>query len=401
MDAAFNPADEAFRDEVRAFFKAKLPEHFKRQAQLAPSYVKKEDTRAWHRALYEQGWIAPRWPVEYGGTGWTPTQKHIYEEEYQRAYAPRLSSFGIGLVGPVIFTFGTPEQKAQHLKPILSGEITWCQGYSEPGAGSDLASLKTRAVRDGDDYVVNGQKIWTSHAHHADWIFALVRTDSDPAKKRQEGISFLLIDMKTPGVDVRPIISIDGGHYLNEVFFTDVRVPVANRIGEENKGWTYAKFLLGNERTGIAGVGKSRRKIEKIVGVARAERSDDGGALWDDPAFRARLMEYATKLTALENTNLRMLGREAAGKKIGAEASMLKIAGTEIEQGLNELLVFALGNYVQPYERESLRLDANEFVGPDHGRGAMTEHLLRRAASIYGGTNEVQRDIIAKRVLGL
>jgi len=401
MDATFDPADEAFREEVRAFFRAKLPEHIKRQAQLAPSYVAAADTRAWHRIVYEQGWIAPRWPKEYGGAGWTPIQKHIYEEEYQRAYAPRLSSFGIGLVGPVIFTYGSPEQKAQHLEPILSGDIVWCQGYSEPGAGSDLASLKTRAVRDGDHYIVNGQKIWTSHGHHADWIFALVRTDTDPSKKRQEGISFLLIDMKTPGLEVRPIISIDKGHYLNEVFFTDVRVPVANRIGEENMGWTYAKFLLGNERTGIAGVGKSRRKIEKIAAVAMAERGNDGETLWDDPAFRGKLTELATKLTALEHTNLRMLGREAKGRKIGSEASMLKIAGTEIEQGLNELLVFALGNYAGPYERDSLRIDANEFVGPDHGRGAMTEHLLRRASSIYGGTNEIQRDIIAKRVLGL
>ncbi|MEQ9126583.1 MAG: acyl-CoA dehydrogenase family protein [Alphaproteobacteria bacterium] len=398
MDATFDPADEAFREEVRAFFKAKLPEHIKRQAQLAPSYVSAEDTRAWHRILFAQGWIAPRWPKEYGGTGWTPIQKHIFEEEYQRAYAPRLSSFGLGLVGPVIFTYGSPAQKDQHLQPILNGDIVWCQGYSEPGAGSDLASLKTRAVRDGDDYVVNGQKIWTSHGHHADWIFALVRTSNEG--KKQEGISFLLIAMKTPGLEVRPIISIDGGHYLNEVFFTDVRVPVANRIGEENKGWTYAKFLLGNERTGIAGVGKSRRKIEKIAAVAMAEK-DGGEPLWNDRAFRGRLTELATKLTALENTNLRMLYRESAGQKIGAESSMLKICGTEIEQGLNELLVFALGNYAQPYERDSLRIDANEFVGPDHGRGAMTEHLLRRAASIYGGSNEIQRDIIAKRVLGL
>ena len=399
MDAAFTPADEAFREEVRAFFKAKLLEHIRRQAQLTPSYVPKDHAKTWHRILYEQGWIAPRWPVEHGGTGWTPVQRHIFEEEYQRAYAPRLSAHGLGLVGPVIYTFGTPEQKAEHLPPILSGDRVWCQGYSEPGAGSDLASLKTRAVLDGDHYVVNGQKIWTSHAHHADWIFCLVRTSNEG--KKQEGITFLLIDMTTPGVEVRPIISIDKGHYLNETFFTDVRVPVANRIGEENKGWTYAKFLLGNERTGIAGVGKSRRKIEKIAAVAREERGSDGRTLWDDAAFRGRLMGYAAKLNALETTNLRMLSRDAAGHKIGAESSMLKIAGTEIEQGLNELLVEAIGNYAAPYERDSLRIDANEFVGPDHGRGAMTEHLLRRAASIYGGTNEIQRDIMAKRVLGL
>jgi len=400
MDATSNPADDTFREEVRAFFRAKLPEHTRRQTELAPSYVSDADTRAWHRILFDQGWIAPNWPKEYGGTGWTAVQRHIFEEEYQASNAPRLSPFGLLMVGPVIFTFGNEAQKAKHLKPILSGETNWCQGYSEPGSGSDLASLKTRAVRDGDHYVVNGQKIWTSHAHHADWIFALVRTDTDPNKKRQEGISFLLIDMKTPGLEVRPIISIDKGHYLNEVFFTDVRVPVENRIGEENKGWTYAKFLLGNERTGVAGVGKSKQKIEKIVSAAMAERSGDG-PLWQDPAFRGKVMRIATKLSALETTNLRMLARETAGHAVGPEASLLKINGSEIEQDLNELLAEALGYYAAPYERDSLRLDANEFVGPDHGRGAMTEHLLRRASTIYGGTNEIQRDIIAKRVLGL
>jgi alkylation response protein AidB-like acyl-CoA dehydrogenase len=401
MDAHLTGQDLAFRDEIRAFFREKLPYQIRRQTILAPSYVSKEDTRTWHKIVYEQGWIAPNWPKELGGTGWTPTQKHIYEEEYQAANAPRLSPFGLVMVGPVIFTFGTEDQKKQHLPPILSGDIFWCQGYSEPGAGSDLASLKTRAVLNGDHYVVNGQKIWTSHAHHADWIFALVRTNPE-AKKRQEGISFLLIDMKTPGIEVRPIISMDGGHYLNEVFFTDVKVPVENRIGEENKGWTYAKFLLGNERTGIAGVGKSRRKIERIVAAAMDESNGHGGRLWDEPDFRSRLATIASKLSALETTNLRMLARESAGEAVGPEASILKINGTEIEQALNEMLVEALGYYAHPYERDWLRIDANvAFVGPEHGRGAMTEHLLRRAASIYGGSNEVQRDIIAKRVLGL
>jgi len=401
MDATLSPEDQAFREEVRAFFRENLPEHIRRQTELAPSYVSKEDTRTWHKILYNKGWIAPKWPKDLGGTGWTATQRHIFEEEYQRANAPRLSPFGLVMVGPVIYTFGTEEQKQKHLPPILSGDVFWCQGYSEPGAGSDLASLKTRAIREGDHYVVNGQKIWTSHAHHADWIFALVRTDPN-APKKQEGISFLLIDLSAPGVEIRPIISMDGGHYLNDVFFTDVKVPVENRIGEENKGWTYAKFLLGNERTGIAGVGKSRRKIERIMVAAQEESNGEGGRLWDQPDFRTRLADISARLDALETSNLRMLARETGGGTVGPEASLLKINGTEIEQALNELLVEALGYYAHPYEREALRIDANVDVAvPDHGRGAMNEHLLRRAASIYGGTNEIQRDIIAKRVLGL
>ena len=400
MDAQFTAEDIAFRDEVRAFFRDSLPERIRHQTEVTPSYVSKEDTREWHQILYKQGWVAPNWPEELGGTGWTPTQKHIFEEEYQAANAPRLSPFGLIMVGPVIFSFGTEEQKQEHLPKILSGERFWCQGYSEPSSGSDLASLRTRAVRDGDEYVVNGQKIWTSHAHHADWIFALVRTDPDV--KKQEGISFLLIDLKTPGIEIRPIISNDGCHYLNEVFFTDVRVPVSNRIGEENKGWTYAKFLLGNERTSVAGVGKSKMKVDKIIAAAKEERGNDGKALWDDPAFRNRVNEVATKLSALEAINLRMLAAETAGKAVGPEASMLKINGSEIEQALNVLLSEALGYYTQPYELDSLRIDANvDLIGPEFGRGVMTEGLLRQAATIYGGTNEVQRDIIAKHVLRL
>ncbi len=400
MDAAYSAEDLAFREEVRAFLKTAMPEHIRRQSQLAPSYVSKEMTREWHKILYNKGWIAPNWPQEYGGTGWTAVQKHIFDEEVQAAGAPRLSPFGLLMVGPVLYTFGTEEQKAQHLPGILSGDVFWCQGYSEPGSGSDLASLKTRAVQDGDDYVVNGQKIWTSHAHHADWIFALVRTSTEG--KKQEGISFLLIDLNTPGIERRAIISMDGGHYLNEVFFTDVRVPISNRIGEENKGWTYAKFLLGNERTGVAGVGKSAKKIEAIINAARQESDGKGGTLWDDPAFRARIATINAKLSALSMSNLRILAQEAGGGTVGPEASLLKINGSEIEQDLNEAFMEALGNYAQPYDLETLRIDTNtDIVGPDYGRGVMTEHLLRRASTIYGGTNEVQRDIIAKRVLGL
>ena len=297
MDAQFSPEDAAFREEVRAFIAENLPEKIQRQSELTPSYVSKEDTRTWHKILHEKGWIAPNWPAEYGGTGWTAMQKHIFEEATQAASAPRLSPFGLMMVGPVIYTFGTDAQKQEHLPKILNCDRFWCQGYSEPGSGSDLASLKTRAVLQGDEYVVNGQKIWTSHAHHADWIFALVRTNTEV--KKQEGISFLLINLNTPGIERRPIISMDGGHYLNEVFFTDVRVPVTNRIGDENKGWTYAKFLLGNERSGIAGVGKSKKKIEKIIAAAQQERGLGEGKLWDDPEFRNKVSAISSKLSAL------------------------------------------------------------------------------------------------------
>jgi alkylation response protein AidB-like acyl-CoA dehydrogenase len=399
MDLQFTGEDQAFRAEVRDFLDGNLPRRIRDQVIRAPSYLAKEDTRTWHKILHAKGWVAPNWPKQHGGTGWTATQKHIWDEEYQSAHAPRLSPFGLTMVGPVIYSFGNEAQKARYLPRILSGDEFWCQGYSEPGAGSDLASLKTRAERQGEDYVVNGQKIWTSHAHHADMMFCLVRTD--PAAKPQEGISFLLIDMRSPGLQVRPIISIDGGHYLNEVFFTDVRVPVENRIGEENKGWTYAKFLLGHERTGIAGVAKSRTKLQRLKAMAKAERNH-GAPLWDDAAFRQRVAEVETRLMALDSTQFRMLSREAAGHGPGAEASMLKVGGTEIEQALNELMVEALGYYGLPYDLAELRADANvDPIGPDYGVGVMAEHLLRRAASIYGGSNEIQRNILAKQVLKL
>ncbi len=399
MDMVYSEADLAFQDEVRQFFKENLPESVREIVRRTPSYVSKEDMVAWHKALYQRGWIAPAWPVEYGGTGWTPTQKHIFSEEYGAYDAPRLSAFGITMVGPVIYTFGTQAQKEQYLPKILNGEELWCQGYSEPGAGSDLASLQTRAVQDADEYVVNGQKIWTSQAHKADRIFCLVRTDPDV--KKQEGISFLLIDMKTKGLTVKPIISIDGGHYLNEVFFDDVRVPLANRIGEENKGWTYAKFLLGHERTGIAGVSKSKQKVKKLKEIAGIERTE-GGALLDDHAFKTRISKVEVSLSALEITNLRMMASLAGGGNPGPESSTLKISGTQIEQELNELLVEAMGYYALPYGASQVRPDVNEPpVGPEHGVGLMSERLLRRAASIYGGSNEIQRNVIAKGVLGL
>ncbi|MDP6566011.1 MAG: acyl-CoA dehydrogenase family protein [Alphaproteobacteria bacterium] len=399
MDLVFSPDELAFRDEVKDFLATKLPEQIRLRTRLAPSYVASEDTVAWQKILYAQGWGAPNWPVEHGGTGWNAVQKYIYDAEYQAADCPRQSPFGIAMVAPVIYTFGSEDQKAQHLGPIISGNALWCQGYSEPGSGSDLASLQTRAVRDGEDYLVNGHKIWTSHAHHADWMFCLVRTD--PEAKPQRGISFLLIDMTTPGITVKPIISMDGHHYLNEVFLDNVRVPATNRIAEENKGWTYAKFLLGHERTGIAGVGKSKRKIERLKDVAGTERND-GRALLEDATFRARIGRAEVALRALEYTSLRIMARESAGQGPGPEASTLKISGTEIEQTLNELLIEAMAYYAAPYPADALDPERNEPpIGPDHGVGLMQEHLLRRAATIYGGSNEIQRGIIAKAVLEL
>ncbi len=401
MQLEFTAGERAFAEEVEAFFEANMEPRISEQVRRNPSYVSKEDMRSWQKALYEQGWIAPNWPEEHGGTGWTPTQKFIFEEAYQRHYAPRLSPFGLMMVGPVIYTFGSEAQKAEHLPAILKSDAFWCQGYSEPGSGSDLASLRTRAVRDGDEYVVNGSKIWTSSAHHADWIFALVRTDPEAAKQ-QQGISFLLIDMTTPGIEVSPIVSMDGGHYLNQVFFTDVRVPASNRVGEENKGWTYAKFLLGNERSGIAGVSKSRMKVERLKEIAAVETGTEGGRLGEDAAFRARLGEIEARLGALEIVNLRTLAAEEKGKAAGPEASILKICGTEIEQALNEMLIESVGVDAIPYSLEWTRLDTNEDPPiADRAVGLMSEHLLKRAASIYGGSNEIQRNIVAKHVLGL
>ena len=397
MDIAFNAEELAFRDDVREFLATKLPREIQERTRIAPSYVPSDYTRRWQNILYRQGWGAPNWPVDLGGTGWNAMQKYIYDAEYQAADCPRQSPFGISMVGPVICAFGTDAQKEQHLGPIIRGEKQWCQGYSEPGSGSDLASLVTRAIPDGDDYVVNGSKIWTSHAHHADWIFCLVRTNTEV--KKQEGISFLLMDMTTPGITVKPIISMDGHHYLNEVFFDDVHVPISNRIGEENKGWTYAKFLLGHERTGIAGVGKSKRKVERLKQIAGIERAD-GGSVLEKDSFRSRLSEAEVALQAVEFTQLRILAQERAGKPPGPEASTLKIGGTQVEQSLNELMIEAIGHYAAPYPADELDPERNEPpIGPDYTIGLMQERLLRRAATIYGGSNEIQRGIIAKAVL--
>ncbi len=395
MDLNFSAEELAFRDEVRAFIDANYPKHLK--GKVLREDLSKEDFLAWHKILGKKGWSAPAWPSEYGGTGWTATQRYIWLEENARAETIPPLPFGVSMVGPVIYTFGTPEQKQRFLPGILSGEVWWAQGYSEPGAGSDLASLKTRAVREGDHYIVNGQKTWTTLGQHADWGFFLVRTDT--SAKQQEGISFLLIDMKSPGVTVRPIKLLDGGYEVNDVFLENVKVPVDQRIYEENKGWTCAKFLLAHERAGIAGVARSKRNVERLKSIAKAEIGDDGKPLIEDEDFQRKLSELEIDLSALEMTELRTLAREQAGKGPGPESSLLKIKGTEIQQRLTELTLEAVGNYAQPYPRG---LGSNEFpVGPDYAGAAAPIYFNWRKASIYGGSNEIQRNIIAKMVLGL
>ena len=397
MDMEFSPEDLAFQKEVRDFIAENYPAEL-RGKQDEGEELAKEDFLAWHKILYKKGWVAPAWPVEYGGTGWTPTQRFIFSEETARADCIRLMPFGLSMVGPVIYTFGTPEQKARFLPRILSGEDWWCQGYSEPGAGSDLASLRTAAVRDGDEYVVNGQKTWTTMAQHADWGFFLVRTDKDA--KPQEGISFLLIDMKSPGITVRPIITLGGEHEVNEVFLEDVRVPVEQRVYEENKGWTCAKFLLAHERTGIAGVASSKRGLERVKGIARTELDGDA-PLIANPFFKRKLAELEIDLTALEFTELRGLAGPNAGKGPGPESSLLKIKGSEIQQRLTELTLEAVGHYGAPYFRGFGEGDNEHPIGPDYAHRAAPTYFNMRKTTIYGGSNEIQRGIIAKMVLGL
>ncbi|HUD53041.1 acyl-CoA dehydrogenase family protein [Parvibaculum sp.] len=396
MDMSFSPEDLAFRDEVRSFIAENYPKDLK--SRRTRGEMTKEEILTWHRILYKKGWIVPHWPVEYGGTGWTTTQRYIWNEENARAETQALLPFGLAMVGPVIFNYGNEEQKKRFLPGILSGDDWWCQGYSEPGAGSDLAGLKTRAVREGDHYVVNGHKIWTTLAQYADWMFCLVRTD--PNSKPQESISFLLIDMKTPGITVRPIITMDGAHEVNEVFLEDVKVPAENLIGEENKGWTYAKFLLGNERSGIAGVSRSKKAIERLKSIATAELVD-GAPLIKTDEFSRKVAELEIDLTALEVTELRTLAAESKGRGPGPEASILKIKGTEIQQRITELTLEAVGNYGH-VNVPTGELTGNEFIaGPDYSNGSAQNYFNMRKTSIYGGSNEIQHNIIAKMVLGL
>jgi alkylation response protein AidB-like acyl-CoA dehydrogenase len=395
MDLDFLPEHAEFRKEVRDWIEANYPAETRRK-QEAGEHLGKEDILAWHRTLHKKGWLTPSWPVEYGGTGWDSVRKYIFSEELARAQTSQ-TSFGLGMIGPVLYTFATPEQKEKFLPGTMNGDIWWCQGYSEPGAGSDLAGLSTRAVRDGDHYIVNGQKTWTTQGHFADWGFFLVRTDPDA--KKQEGISFLLIDMKSPGITVRPIITIEGGHEVNDVFLDNVRVPVANLIGEENKGWTVAKYLLGHERTGIAGVARSKRGIERLRELAAAELADDAQPLIKDSDFRRKVAELEVDLAALEYTELRSLASESKGKGPGPEASLLKVKGTEVGQRLTELTLEAAAHYGAPYSRG---LGDNVGpIGPDYAGKAAPTYFNMRKTSIFGGSNEIQRNIIAKAVLGL
>ncbi|WP_157267019.1 acyl-CoA dehydrogenase family protein [Azohydromonas aeria] len=401
MDLNFSPEDQAFREEVRSFLRESLPAHIRDKVRNGV-HLMRDDHLLWQRTLHGRGWSTPGWPREFGGPGWSAAQQYIFDEECAAAGAPRLIPFGIKMVAPVIMAFGSPVQQQRFLPRIQAGLDWWCQGYSEPGSGSDLASLKTRAVRgvdaQGEHYIVNGQKTWTTLAQHADWIFCLVRTD--PAAKAQRGISFLLIDMKSPGISVRPIITLDGAHEVNEVWFENVRVPAENLIGEENAGWTYAKFLLGHERTNIAGIGIAKRELARLKAVAARERKN-GRPLLQDPLFSARVAQVEIDLMALEVTNLRVLSAESEQRAPGPEASILKVKGTEIQQQISELLVQAVGPYALPFLPEALEGQGVEPPGPAHALALAATYCNLRKLSIYGGSNEIQKNIVAQIILGL
>ncbi len=392
--------ERAFEQEVRAFFRDQYPADI-RAKHNAGVPLTRDDYIRWQKVLFKQGWAAINWPVEHGGTGWTPVQKYIFANEIANANAPDMVPFGVKMVAPIIYTFGTEEQKQRFLPDIIESNVWWCQGYSEPGSGSDLASLKTRADRAGDHYVINGTKTWTTLGHFADWIFCLVRTSSDVAR-RQEGISFILIDMNTPGVSVRPIITIEGEREVNEVHFENVEVPVENLVGEEGKGWTYGKILLQHERTNIAGVARSKYRLNKLR--EKVSQSVHGGTpLIEDRNFARKLASVAVELTALEFTELRTLAAVAVGKAPGPESSILKIKGTELQQELDTLFVEAAGYYALPYIPEQYVADfaVDERIGFGNETRSSLIYFNNRKASIYGGSNEIQKNIISKHVLGL
>jgi alkylation response protein AidB-like acyl-CoA dehydrogenase len=380
MDLSFSPEDLAFREEVRAFVRAELPDDVRHKMEVGIELTKAEYV-AWQHKLNAKGWLAPNWPVRYGGTDWSVVQKHIFHEEMALGGAPRQMPFGVSMVAPVIIEFGSDEQRAHFLPRILNSEDWWCQGYSEPEAGSDLASLKTRADRDGDDYIINGQKTWITLAQFANMIFVLARTEQ--STKKQDGISFILVDMTTPGVTVRPIVTIDGGSEINEVIFENVRVPVANRVGKEGEGWTYAKFLLEHERNGTAGVAGSFQLLERLRVVASEQRFD-GKTLLDDDRFAERAAQVEIELTALSYAQLRSLAAESSGSRPGPESSFIKITGTEIQQAITTLM-----------------MEASAYAALDPAQHSALAYFNTRKTSIYAGSNEIQRNIISKRILGL
>ncbi len=404
MDLAFSDADRAFQAEVRAFIADKFDEDLRaKMAQSKNGYLDKEGQVKWQKALHGKGWVAPGWPPEYGGTGFTSTQRYIFELEMAAAGTPTVSPMGLKMVAPVIMEFGTPEQKARHLPPILSSDIWWCQGYSEPGSGSDLASLQMRAEDKGDHYLCNGTKIWTTHAQWADWIFCLVRTNTRAAKP-QEGISFVLIDMTTPGITVKPIVTLDGPvtdqQEVNQVFFDNVRVPKENLVGEENKGWTCAKYLLEFERANIYAPGL-RRALQKVRTIAASEADGAGASLAEDPDFRLRLEELDIAITAMEYTELRIFAALSAGEAPGAESSLLKTRGSELQQAVSELALEAVANYAAPFVADTWARSNEPRPGPDYAAPVAPSYFNYRKTSIYAGSNEVQRNIMAKLVLGL
>ena len=396
MDLSYSAEEDAFRAEVRAFLEAELPPELAEKVRPGRDLTK-DEMEGWHASRNARGWLAPNWPKAFGGAEWNAEQRHIFDEEAAAAHAPRVVPFGLSMLGPVLQKFGNKAQQDHWLPRILDGTDWWCQGYSEPGAGSDLASLKTRAVRDRDHYVVNGQKTWTTLGQHANMIFCLVRTDADA--KQQEGISFLLIDMDSPGVEVRPIILLDGSHEVNEVWFTDVRVSVENLVGEENKGWTYAKYLLTHERTGLGGVGFSQAGLEAVKRIARAE-THNGKPLIENSHFAARIAHVEIELRAMATTNLRAISKAAAGEAPGLEASMLKVKGSVIRQEINDLARRAVGPYAMPFASEGVA-GANDAVPDPHDAGPVAaQYFNNRKLSIFGGSNEIQRGIIAKVAMG-
>jgi pimeloyl-CoA dehydrogenase large subunit len=402
MDLRFTPEENAFRAEVRAFMQESVPPAI-RNKMIEGGRLTKDDLVTWQRILNAKGWAVPHWPKEWGGTDWSPVKTYLFREEMQQTPAPEPLAFGVNMLGPVLIAFGSEAQKKRFLPRIANLDDWWAQGFSEPGAGSDLAGLKTSAKRVGDHYVVNGQKTWTTLAQHADWIFCLVRTN--PSAKKQEGISFLLIDMKTPGVTVRPIQTIDGGHEVNEVFFDDVEVPVENLVGQENKGWDCAKFLLGNERTGIARVGISKSRIRRLKELAAIEQAN-GKPLMADERFRAKVAAVEIELKALEMTQLRVVAAERGhngSNKPDPASSILKIKGSEIQQTITELLLEVVGPYALP---DQVPHDDSERwneppVGPDWAGALAPQYFNNRKTTIYGGSNEIQKNIIAKAILGL
>lgn len=400
VDFTFSAEDEAFRAEVRAFLQDKLTDGMREAAARTTTvFADKELAMRWQAVLVEQGWAVPSWPVEHGGTGWGATRKYIFGEELARAGAPGLIPLGLRMLAPVLFKYGTAEQKAHYLPKMLSGEHYWCQGYSEPGAGSDLSSLKTSAVKDGDDYIVNGTKIWTTHAQFADHIFCLVRTDG--SGRPQQGISFLLIPMSLPGVRVAPIITLAGDHEVNQVFFDDVRVPQANRVGPEHEGWNVAKYLLEFERGGGGAAARLRVSIDHLKAIAQAEL-DGATPLCAAPGFRARVSALEIRIEALQFAEHLTLARMSRGESPGPGSSLAKNTTVDIDQAINELKLEAVSHYAMPHANLiSLNGHNEPWVGPAHAETVTSRYLNARAASIFGGAREVQKNIIAKVVLGL